>query len=288
MTDSRHSYVDLHLHSVYSDGSFTPGEIVSDAEKKGLSALILTDHDTTEGTSLMLKACAQAGIRTIPGIEISCTWKDKSIHILGYGMDYRNGHFQKQLAEWQGDRERRNRAITEKLRKGGYDISMKQLHAHFPGAILTRAHIAVYMAEKQMVPDKNAVFSSLIGKGLSLLCSQKTDPARRCCAVSSLPRRRSGLCSSDSHPYDPGDAGFLHRISGRARLKGMEGYYSGYTVEDEALVAEIAAKYGLILTGGSDFHGTAKPSISIGTGKGGLRVPFSCYESLISMTGNRS
>ena len=71
-------------------------------------------------------------------------------------------------------------------------------------------------------------------------------------------------------------------------LKGMEGYYSGYTVEDEALVAEIAAKYGLILTGGSDFHGTAKPSISIGTGKGGLRVPFSCYESLISMTGNRS
>ena len=288
MTDSRHSYVDLHLHSVYSDGSFTPGEIVSDAEKKGLSALILTDHDTTEGTSLMLKACAQAGIRTIPGIEISCTWKDKSIHILGYGMDYRNGHFQKQLAEWQGDRERRNRAITEKLRKGGYDISMKQLHAHFPGAILTRAHIAVYMAEKQMVPDKNAVFSSLIGKGCPYYVPRKPippgDAVRFLLSHGGVPVFVHPILTRMTPEMLDSFTGYLAELG----LKGMEGYYSGYTVEDEALVAEIAAKYGLILTGGSDFHGTAKPSISIGTGKGGLRVPFSCYESLISMTGNRS
>lgn len=281
MDDHSDRFVDLHIHSVFSDGTCTPWEIAVLAREQKLSAIALTDHDTAAGIPHVLKACKAMNLQTIPGIELSCTWKDKSIHILGYGMDWQKKSFQGKLTEWQADRESRNRQIVEKLQKNGYVLSMEELHCHFPDAVLTRANIAVYLAETKQAPDKNWVFSNLIGKGCPCYVPRKPVSPEEAIHF---------LLSHGGIPV------FAHPILCRMcevqldkftkylkslGLMGIEGYYSGYTASDEAQIKRIAKKHGLFLTGGSDFHGAAKPSISIGTGKGKLKVPCSCFQSLI-------
>ena len=274
------SPVDLHLHSVFSDGSLTPGQLAERASAAGLKAVCLTDHDTAEGFPSMREACLKAGLETMSGIELSCTYRQRSIHILGYGMDTKSPSFKKQLSSWQRERDQRYDAITEKLRRRGYPVSTELLHRHFPGAVLTRAHIAVYMAEQGMAPDKETVFKTLIGRGCP--CYVERKPVEPGEAVSFL--LSHGGVPVFAHPIlTRMSAEELDEFTGslaRLGLMGIEGYYSGYGRAQEQLVASLAEKYGLFLTGGSDFHGTAKPSISVGTGKGGLYVPYSCYQSL--------
>lgn len=273
-------FVDLHIHSVFSDGSCTPGEIAAMAKKQELAAIALTDHDTADGIPHILKACDSMGIQTIPGIELSCTWNGKSIHILGYGMDWQKESFQNKLKKWQSDREDRNQQIVGKLQKGGYELSMDSLHHHFPDAVLTRANIAVYLAETKQVPDKNWAFSNLIGKGCPYYVPRKpVSPEEAICFLLShngIPVFAhpilSHMCETELDKF----SGYLKTLG----LMGIEGYYSGYSPSSEAQVKRIAKKYDLFLTGGSDFHGIAKPSISIGTGKGKLNVPYSCFQSL--------
>ncbi len=272
--------VDLHLHSVFSDGSCTPEELAGLAAEAGLAAAVLTDHDTVQGLPRMLEACRRRGLATMAGIELSCTWKDKSIHILGYGMDWEAPSFQSTLEGWQKDRDERYDIITEKLRARGYPLSTELLHREFPGAVLTRAHIAVYMAEHGMAPDKDTVFRTLIGKGCPCYAPRK--PVTPEAAISFLldhggiPVFAHPILTRMSGPQLEEFTGYLAGLG----LAGIEGFYSGYTPVQEALVAGLAETYGLILTGGSDFHGTAKPSISVGTGKGGLHVPYSCFRAL--------
>lgn len=281
MDKLENTYVDLHLHSLFSDGSFTPSELVSLAKKAGLSALCLTDHDTVSGTGEMIAACKAAGLDTLPGIELSCTWQDKSIHILGYGMNWQKKGFGEKLKEWQKDRENRYVAMTARLQKGGYDISMETLRREFPGAVLTRAHLAVYLADTGQISDKDTAFKKLIGKGCPFYVPRK--PVRPEEAIEFL--LSYGGVPVFAHPIltrmcEPQLDSFTGYLAGLG-LKGMEGYYSGYTEGEEVCIARIAEKYGLFLTGGSDFHGKAKPSISVGTGKGRLAVPRSCYEALL-------
>ncbi|MCD2492711.1 PHP domain-containing protein [Lacrimispora sp. NSJ-141] len=274
--------IDLHMHSTYSDGSFTPEELAALAKKKELAAVSLTDHDTAAGTPEMLEACDRLGIQAIPGIELSCTWQGKSVHILGYGMDWQAPGFLEQLAYWQTDRENRNQKIVKKLQNGGFDISMEALHRHFKGAVLTRANIAVYLAEKDQIADKDTAFSKLIGKGCPYYVSRKPVAPEE--AISFL--LSYGGMPVFAHPILCHMCEMqLDSFTGHLKalgLRGIEGYYSGYTSSDEASIARIAKKHGLFLTGGSDFHGTAKPSVSLGTGKGNLRVPYSCFLNLVS------
>ncbi len=275
------SYVDLHTHSIYSDGSCTPAGLVSLAKQAGLAAIALTDHDTAAGIPDMIKACAEAGISTIPGIELSCTWQDKSIHILGYGMDWEKQGFQNKLKEWQKDRDDRYLTMTAGLRKGGYDISMETLHREFPEAILTRAHLAVYLSDTGQIPDKDTAFQKLIGKGCPFYVPRKPVSPEEAVAFllsyGGIPVFAHPILTRMCEPQLDRFTGYLAELG----LRGMEGYYSGYTEAEMARVARIAKKYGLFLTGGSDFHGKAKPSISIGTGKGRLAVPYRCYQNLL-------
>ena len=274
--------VDLHLHSVFSDGSCTPSELASLAKDCGLSAICLTDHDTTAGTDEMLRACERAGLETLPGIELSCSWGDKEIHILGYGMNYHSSGFQSQLSRWQADRDERCESMVKKLRAKGYDISMKALNTAFPNSVLTRAHLAVYLADTAQIAHKDLAFKQLIGKGCSCYVPRKKvapeEAVRFLLAYGGIPVFAHPILSRMCEQQLDSFTGLL---AGHG-LKGMEGYYSGYSPSEEALVARLCKKYGLFLTGGSDFHGKAKTSIRVGTGKGTLAVPYSCFESLKS------
>ena len=274
--------VDLHLHSVFSDGSCTPAELVSLAKDAGLSAACLTDHDTTAGTDEMLRACKAAGLETLPGIELSCSWNDKEIHILGYGMDHHASGFQAQLSRWQADRDERCEAMVKKLRAKGYDISMEALNAAFPNSVLTRAHLAVYLADTAQIAHKDLAFMQLIGKGCPCYVPRKKvapeEAVRFLLAYGGIPVFAHPILARMCEQQLDSFTGLLADFG----LKGMEGYYSGYSASEEALVARLCKKYGLFRTGGSDFHGKAKTTISVGTGKGTLAVPYSCFESLKS------
>ena len=275
------SFVDLHIHSVFSDGTCTPEELADLAVKQRLAAIALSDHDTAEGIPRLLKACKDLNLQTIPGIELSCTWNGKSIHILGYGMDWQRDSFRQKLKEWQSDRETRNSQIIEQLQKRGYDLSMELLHLRFPDAVLTRANIAVFLAETKQVPDKNWVFSNLIGKGCPCHVPRKPvapeEAIRFLLDHGGIPVFAHPILSRMCEIQLDEFTGYLKAFG----LMGIEGYYSGYSASDEAQIKRIAKKYDLFLTGGSDFHGAAKPSISIGTGKGKLQVPRSCFQSLL-------
>ena len=275
------SYTDLHLHSYFSDGSLSPEELASGAKDAGLSAAILTDHDNCGGTGRMIAACESLGIETLSGIELSCAYKKHIVHILGYGMDWTDAGFTSQVDAWRNERGGRNARIIAKLNAHGYEFSMDDLRGYFPNATLTRANIAVYMVDHKMIPDKDYAFGRLIGEGCP--CYEPRKDVLPHDAVRFL--REHGAVPVFAHPIL---AGFnepeLDALTGslkEAGLMGMEGYYSMYSAADEALVAKTASKHRLFITGGSDFHGAAKPTIFIGTGKGNLRVPYECFENLL-------
>lgn len=155
--------VDLHVHSTKSDGSFTPTELVEYALEKGLSAIALSDHDTTEGIAEAVAAAKGTGLEVIPAIEFSTEYEGKDIHILGLYIDYSGKEFKKYLKDFQNSRDLRNHKMCLKLTEHGIPVTYEELSARFPNAVLTRAHYAKYMLEKGFVKSMSEAFERYIG-----------------------------------------------------------------------------------------------------------------------------
>ena len=135
--------IDLHVHSNASDGTFTPSEIVEYAVKKGLRAVALTDHDTTDGIEEAVRAAKGTSLEVIPGIEISTTWWERDVHIVGLGIDWKNARFQEQLLGFQQSRDSRNLQMMERLRQHGMDVTYEKMLEEFPESVwkIGRAHV---------------------------------------------------------------------------------------------------------------------------------------------------
>lgn len=282
--------IDLHVHSNKSDGTCSPSGLVSYAVQKGLTAFALTDHDTTDGLDEALQAAASAhSVTVIPGIEFSTVYENKDIHVLGLNIDYKTPVFLSALADFVASRERRNEKMCKKLQEyAQIDITYEKLLAAFPNAVITRAHYARYLFDHGYVKSMPEAFDRYIGdRAPCFIPREKVTPdaaVRLILAAGGVPVL--------AHPplYRMSDERLdrLVRILTESGLAGIEAIYSTYTAGEEAHMRSLASRYGLIITGGSDFHGSNKPAIDLGTGKGNLCVPDELLSGLFRAKESRN
>ncbi|MFG6333033.1 MAG: PHP domain-containing protein [Lachnospiraceae bacterium] len=274
--------IDLHVHSCCSDGSFTPEELVALAQSAGLSAFALTDHDTTDGIGQALLAAEGSGLEVVPGIEFSTRWLHRDIHILGYYIDYRAQSFQETLHGFLAARDVRNRQMCERIREQtGIPITVETLSGYFPDAVITRAHMAAWLADMDYVETRAVAFDKYLGEHAPCFVpkTQVTpeDAIRLIRSHGGIPVLAHPLLYALSKKQ-------LRQLVGSLKESGLKGIEAVYVLNrgsDEAFVRSLAEQYGLLVTGGSDFHGKNKPHIALGTGiKQSLAVPYELLEEL--------
>ncbi len=277
MTDTR--VVDMHVHSNASDGTFAPFALLAEAKKAGLSAMALTDHDTMDGIAEAAAAAEELGIELVPGVEFSTEYKDCEIHVLGYYLSEEYPRLRAKLEEFRDFRSTRNVRMVERLAEEGFSITMKDLTKRAPDSVLTRAHIARFLCETGQVPDIKTVFSEYIGEHCRCYIERpKISPVEAVVLI-----REAGGLAVLAHPvlYSLSDEDLRQMILEMkdAGMCGMEAVYSENSPEDETRFRQMADSYGLLVSGGSDFHGTNKPDIKLGTGKDNLHIPYSSLQA---------
>lgn len=282
---------DLHVHSNRSDGSFTPSELVDYAMEKKLAAFALTDHDTVDGLDEAAGRAeylrrtlpadeAQNVPEVIPGIEFSTEYQGQDVHIVGLDIDHRRAPFAARLQVFVDSRVERNRKMCRLLTENGIEISYEALMEEFPNAVITRAHYARYMLNHGYIRNMKEAFERYIGDhSPCYVPREKVTPVQ---AVN-LILQADGIPVL-AHPilYHMSDERLekLTEELKNAGLIGIEAVYSTYSPHDERQIRELAVKYRLCLSGGSDFHGANKPGLDLGTGYGNLYVPYEFLEDL--------
>lgn len=278
-------YIDLHVHTTASDGTFTPEEVVEEAYKQNLTALAITDHDTIQGVKCAVdygKKMAQTGkpIEVVSGVELSVEYKKRDIHMLGLMIDYENTSFIKALDDAQAERSQRNDKMVENLADAGIDITMDELKKLSGDAVITRAHFGKLLLQKKYVKTLSEAFDKYLGEDGPYYVPRKyITPEDGIDLI-----RSAGGIPILAHPLlyklpDEELDTLVHRLKNHG-LMGIETIYSGNTGFDEGIVRRYANKYDLLITGGSDFHGANKPLIKLGVGRGNLKVPYSILEDL--------
>lgn len=271
---------DLHTHSNCSDGSFSPAELVAAAKEQGVAALALTDHNTTKGLAEFVAAGKELGVITVPGCEFSTDYGETELHIAGLFLPERS----RQEVETYVDALRRgkhdsNVLLIQKLRERGCDISYEEVAALTDASEFNRAHVARILQAKGFVHSLEQAFDTLLKPGNGCYF-----PARRPDALQTV-RFINGIggLAVLAHPFLNLDTAGLEEFLPKAKAAGLTAMETRYSLFDETATekaAALAERFGLLQSGGSDFHGAAKPAISLGTGRGSLRVPFTFYEAL--------
>ncbi len=281
------SIVDLHVHSTKSDGTFTPTELVDYAREKRLHAFALTDHDTIDGleeameyAEQMRKEAKAAGTvsarnpvpEVVPGIEFSTEYEGKDIHIVGLYIDYKNPTFCAQLQNFIDSRTLRNQKMCTKLQEIGIDLTYEKLQQEFPDSVITRAHYAKYLLQHGYVKSLKEAFDRYVGDhSCCYVLREKVTPTqaiKMILAADGIPIL--------AHPilYHMSDARLEHLVAElkEAGLMGIEAIYSTYVASEERQIRSLAQKYHLLISGGSDFHGSNKPGLDLAKGYGKLIV----------------
>ena len=273
-------YIDLHVHSNYSDGTLSPTEVVAYAAEKRLSAIALTDHDTIAGIPEAMQAAKAYNLELIPGLEFSTNYQGKDIHILGLAIAWQDPDFIRDLKYFQDSRDSRNRKMISLMQEHGVDITYEKMTAENPDSVWTRANFARYLLEHGYVKTMPDAFSRYVGDDAPCFAPrEKVTPDQ---AVDLI--HRFGGLAVLAHPmlYKLSDEALdeLVRTLKEHDLDGIEAIYSTYRWMDESRVKCLARKYELCITGGSDFHGRNKPDIDLGIGRGNLKIPYELWTNL--------
>jgi hypothetical protein len=278
--------IDLHIHSTASDGTLTPLEILSLAHRIGLAAIAITDHDTLAGSRQLLESPALGPIRAISGVEISaspppiCPQRG-SFHVLGYGIAFDYFPLNRILERLQNARQERNPKIIQRLNALGFTMNMAEVIELAGGTDgLGRPHIARLMKHKGYVENIDEAFECYLGHGKPAYVDKFRVPCHEAMALI----RDAGGIPVLAHPgvtLDPAiDLDRLLTDLVPMGLGGIEVYYPDHNTAQTARYAAAARRYGLLMTGGSDFHGSLKPEIQLGTGTGDLVVPDALFTTL--------
>ena len=271
--------IDLHTHTTASDGSMTPAGLVSRAFERGLEAVAVTDHDTMGGVAAAVEEGKRLGIEVIPGVEISVDFQPE-MHLLGYFFNNGYNSIYKSLKELRAKREQRNPKIIKKLNEMGFDITLSEAESLAPGGIVGRPHIARVMMDKGYVSGIGEAFEKYLASGRPAYFKKEKLTPEEGLSVIAEARGVPVLAhpiylNMDSVQLDK----LLEQMAGQG-LKGVEAYYTYNTEEQTSELIRLAKKHNLLITGGSDFHGSFKPDIEIGSGKGALNVPYSLLAAL--------
>ncbi|HSR87621.1 MAG TPA: PHP domain-containing protein [Pontiella sp.] len=265
--------IDLHVHSVYSDGTDTPEELIRMAEAGGLKALALTDHDTVGGILPLLEAAASSTVEAVPGIELSAECDHGTMHILGYFIDPTCSALLGKIEKVQSGREVRNMEILKKLNKLGYVLLWSDVEKQAGCDVIGRPHFADALVERGHVKSRKTAFDLLLAKGRPGYAERYRYTYSECIDLI----RRAGGVSVLAHPatiYLPDDElKCLIKDMKEQGLGGIEVYYAEHKPENIKKFRSWADELDLICTGGTDYHGNNSPDLKLGTGFGQLHVP---------------
>jgi len=282
----RRDGIDLHIHSNASDGTLSPAEIIRTAKHLNLAAIAITDHDSVEGCRHALELGLPDALKFMTGVEISSSpppaFGSGSLHILGYSIDIDNPDLNSELHKLRSARESRNPKIIEKLNSLGIDLHLDDVGKFSDDkAQMSRPHIALAMVKKGYTGSVDEAFEKYLGKEKPAYVDKyRVDHAR---AIELI--LEAGGIPVLAHPcllrHNRGDIfenfiGTLKNIG----LMGIEVYYPEHSDERTRYYADIAKRFGLLKTGGTDFHGAIKPEIKMGTGSGDLFISYEIYETL--------
>lgn len=268
-------YIDLHVHSTASDGTLSPAQLVHMASEINLYAMALTDHDTVDGIFEALEEIKRCNLTLtlVPGIELSAAYKESDIHILGLFIDYTSNVLKSALDGAKEERNSRNEKMVQNFRNAGIEISMEDLLTENKGAVITRAHFAKHLVKKGYAKTPNDAFNQYLSSdGPFFVKRSYLSPE----ASIELILKTGGIPIL-AHPLlyklkDNELEALVCRLKA-AGLAGLEALYSSNINNDEAYMRSLAKKYNLLLSGGSDFHGSVKPLIQLGRGRGSLNIP---------------
>ncbi len=271
--------IDLHTHSTASDGSLSPGELVRHAREKGLAAIALTDHDTIDGVGQALEEGKRSGVEVIPGVEISVDFEPE-MHMLGYFFDSSYMNIENILQVMRKNREERNPKMIRKLNEMGFDISMDEVEEKAGGRIIARPHIAQVMVDKGYVESVSEAFDKYLSEGRPAYYRRKMlspeEGIREIVKAGGLPVLAHPVhLNMDYKSLDK-----LLEYLAEKGLKGIEAIYVDNSEEETQMLLKLADKHGLLVTGGSDYHGSFKPHIEIGIGLGNLHIPYELLEKM--------
>ena len=272
--------VDLHTHTTESDGSFTPEELMKEAANVGLSAIAITDHDSISGIKKAAPLANALGIELIPGVELSTDYNGKEVHVVGLYIDIEDAHFLEKIKEFKENRDSRNAIIVENLQKEGFDITMEALTAENPDCVITRANIARFLYEHGMIPTIQTAFEKYIGDNCKCYVNRfKITPMDGVRLI-----KEAGGTAILAHPllYHMSNATLQKMVDEMkaAGLDGIESIYCTYSPAEERQMKQFAKDNNLLISGGSDFHGTTKPKLELGTGYGKLNIPYEILETI--------
>jgi len=251
-------YADLHLHTNFSDGTFTPEEIVIEASKLGFSAIAITDHDIVDGIEPALLVGERCGVEVIPGVELSAESDGEEVHILGYYMNWLDSKFQQKLQEFRKSRYNRALKMVDKLNEMGINIEYEDVIKNADSISIGRPHVAVALLEKGYVSNLSEAFDRYIGDdGPAHMPKQKLSPAEAIAMildVGGVPvLAHPGMLQQDIIP-DLVSCG----------LMGLEAFHPNHNYLLSNFFCDLAKRYNLIITGGSDFHGQSKGRTAMG------------------------
>ncbi len=262
--------VDLHVHTTASDGTMSPEELVHYAHKKGVAVVGITDHDTTAGISEAQKAGDLLGVEVIPGIEVSVEYEGE-MHILGYFIKDTQ-ELKDKMVELRAKREERNRKIIRKLNDCGVNISWDEVMEAAKGETIGRPHIGMVMVQKGYARALDSCFEKYLGKGKTAYVDREKMGPREGIELII----QAGGVPVLAHPrYLNMEMRKLDALLSKLKdegLEGIEAYYSMNTQDETGKYLRLAVRHGLAVTGGTDFHGTNKPDVDIGTGRGNMAL----------------
>jgi hypothetical protein len=279
------SRIDLHTHTNFSDGSFSPAALVELAHKKGLNILAITDHDTTDGIAEAMEAAQSLPLELIPGIELSTEFQGRETHILGYFIDRADPQFQTRLERLRSTRLDRIQHVLDRLHTLNVEISLAEVEHVAGSGTIGRPHIAQILINKGYVRGMKEAFERFLGvRGKAYVRRVVPEAAEIIAWITD-----AGGIPILAHPYWEGLNANETVVSCRTMvdqgLRGLEVFYGTFSARQISSNLHLARHFGLLVTGGSDFHGTFKPEISIGTGRGSLNVPSTVMDHLRQAAG---
>ena len=278
---------DLHCHSNCSDGTLTPEELIDKAMSLGIGALALTDHNTFSGLERFRKY-AEEKLPVLLGCEFTTEINGKEFHLVGFFSDTKGSEeIQRSIAGQRERKEKSNHDLIDRLIAGGYDLSWEEFCADVAGIpSVNRVQIADYLLKKGIIPTAKEGFRTLLSPENGFYVEARKldffDMIRQI--------REAGGVSVLAHPLLNTGKERLEELLKQAKdcgLDGTEAYYSTYSIGDTEFMEELCDQLGLIKSGGSDFHGSHKETAEMGSGKGDLAVPFSCYETIRDLLAKR-
>lgn len=274
------AYIDLHIHSICSDGTMTPTEIVMEAKKKGLRGIAITDHDTVEGVAEESRAAREHDIDVLSGVEISAYLHDTPLHILGYGFQHDHPALLTGLAKVQKARHLRNVQILDNLNALGITIAPEDLERLSQRGQAGRPHIARLLVERNIVRNMDEAFEVYLRRDGRAYASRQVLAAREAIAMITA----AGGIAVLAHPLTvdrtlaslPGIVTRLQEMG----LAGIEIYYPIHSAKVRRRLKELSIQLDLLVTGGSDYHGAIRHGTSLGGNGTTPRVPYELMTKL--------